>query len=341
MQEMRRLHAEGKLRGPQLQFFEPTKPVEELYDTATDPHEVSNLAGDPKYKDVLERMRQVYSDWFRARADIGLVPEPILDEMERPGGNYEETADPVFVRQTGSANEGGAVTIACPTEGASIAWRIGGDLKSGTGWELYTKPVRLNAGETLYAKACRIGFKDSEVAGFKLGDPVKNKPEVTHVKHWTEELEAANVRPRLWKVKEADYKVPNATDEYLGHLKDAHPAVRYWAVVGLHANCRYPVDISLAKPALLTMLADPSAVVRIAAARALCDWGDEKGALPVLVEALKHPTDKVRLFAVIALDKIGERARPALASIKAATGDRDDYVTRVAKTVLARLEAKK
>jgi N-sulfoglucosamine sulfohydrolase len=341
MQEMRRLHAEGKLQGPQLQFFEPTKPVEELYDTATDPHEVNNLAGDPKYKDVLERMRQVYFDWARARGDVGLVPEPILDEMERPGGKYEKTADPVFVKQTGNANEGGAVTLACLTEGASIAWRIGGDLKSEIGWELYTKPVRLSPGATLYARACRLGFRDSEVAAFKLGDPVKDRPEVPHVKHWTEELEASNVRARLWKVKEADFKVPNAMDEYLGHLKDAHPAVRYWAVVGLHANCRYPLDISLARPALLTLLADPAPVVRVAAAHALCTWGDEKRAVPVLVEALKDPTDKVRLFAVIALDKIGEKARPMLASIKAAGGDRDEYVKRVAKTVLARLEAKK
>jgi hypothetical protein len=53
---------------------------------------------------------------------------------------------------------------------------------------------------------------------------------------------------------------------------------------------------------------------------------------------LKHPTDKVRLFAIIALDKIGEKARPALAQVKAAAEDSDDYVKRVAKTVLSRLE---
>jgi HEAT repeat protein len=89
------------------------------------------------------------------------------------------------------------------------------------------------------------------------------------------------------------------------------------------------------------MVEDPSVVVRIAAAHALCDWGEEKMALPVLVEALKHPTDKARLFAVIALDKIGEKARPALAQIKAATEDRDNYVTRVAKTAVERLETRR
>ena len=38
MQEMRRLFAEGKLKGPQLQYFERPKPIEELYDTTVDPH---------------------------------------------------------------------------------------------------------------------------------------------------------------------------------------------------------------------------------------------------------------------------------------------------------------
>jgi HEAT repeat protein len=84
-------------------------------------------------------------------------------------------------------------------------------------------------------------------------------------------------------------------------------------------------------------LEDPSMIVRIAAAHALCEWGQEKDTLPVLVQALKHPTDKVRLFAVIALDKLGEKARPALAQIKAAAQDSDDYVKRVAKTALSRL----
>jgi HEAT repeat protein len=54
---------------------------------------------------------------------------------------------------------------------------------------------------------------------------------------------------------------------------------------------------------------------------------------------MKNPSDKVRLFAVIALDKIGEKARPALAEIEALTKDRDEYVKRVATTVLGRLQA--
>ena len=39
MKEMRRLEAEGKLAGPERLFFRGTKPVEELYDLESDPHE--------------------------------------------------------------------------------------------------------------------------------------------------------------------------------------------------------------------------------------------------------------------------------------------------------------
>ncbi len=337
MQEMRRLHAEDKLQGPQMQYFEPTKPVEELYDTAADPHEVNNLAADPKYKDVLERMRDVHVNWCRETMDIGLIPEPIFDEMKRPGGRFQRTAAPVFIKQTATGEEGGAATIACSTQGASIAWRIGEDPKSNTGWRLYAKPVQIRSGEVLYAKACRIGFCDSELAAFKLGDPVADKPEVTSMERWEKTPDLPSLRQRLMKEKELDFVGPNATNSYLTYLKDPRPPVRYWAVVGLHVCAKYPADLTLAKPAVTTMLEDPSTVVRIAAAHAMCDWGEERIALPVLMEGLKHPTDKMRMFAMVALSRIGEKARPALPQIQAATKDSDDYVTRVAKTTLERL----
>lgn len=338
MQEMRRLFAEGKLTGPQRQYFERVKPVEELYDTEADLHEVENLAGDPKHKDVLERMRKVHNEWCRETMDLGVIPEPVLDEMKWPQGNPEKTAEPVCIKQTGNPQEGGAITIACATSGASIAYRIGGDPKSPLGWELYVRPVHLKGDEVLHAKTCRIGFTDSDVATFKVGGPVVEKPQPAQTDSWMGRLDAAGLRPRLLKLKELDYEGPNATSQYIKYLEDANHVVRYLATVGLHASCPFPVDMTFAKPAMQTRLADPSVIVRVAAAQALYEWGQEKDTLPVLIEALKHPTDKVRLFAIIALDKLGEKARPALAEIKAASQDSDDYVKRVAKTVLGRLE---
>ena len=87
-------------------------------------------------------------------------------------------------------------------------------------------------------------------------------------------------------------------------------------------------------------LKDPSPVVRIAAAHTLCDWGEQEKALPVLVEQLNSKTDKVRLFAIIALNKIGEKAKPALEQIRERLNDSDNYVQRVARATLKKLEGK-
>jgi len=271
---------------------------------------------------------------------VGLVPEPIFDEMKRPGGKYEKTADPVFTWLRGDAKRGGAVTIACSTQDASIAYRIGGDPKSKTGWDLYVEPVRMKPGDVLRAMACRLGFRDSGVVTFKLGDELSDRSATTHTDHWKDPLDASNLHMRLLKLTEADYLGSNAPHALLSRVEDANPAIRYRTLVALHGSCKYGVDIGLAKTAVRGRLRDPSVVVRIAAAHALCDWGNEDDGLPVLVAALKHPTDKARLFAMIALDKIGNKARPALAQIQAATRDKDNYVARVAKTAVARLTAR-
>ncbi|HUX55331.1 MAG TPA: sulfatase-like hydrolase/transferase [Bacteroidales bacterium] len=64
----------GKTNALQSRDFH-TKPVEELYDTEKDPWEINNLAGDPKYKAVLERMRNAETAWMRKIKDVGLIPE--------------------------------------------------------------------------------------------------------------------------------------------------------------------------------------------------------------------------------------------------------------------------
>jgi N-sulfoglucosamine sulfohydrolase len=89
----------GKTNALQSRDFE-LKPVEELYDTEKDPWEVNNLAGDPKYKAVLERMRKAETDWMRKTKDAGLIPEteysvfsgnkPMYDYMRSAACPFEE-----------------------------------------------------------------------------------------------------------------------------------------------------------------------------------------------------------------------------------------------------------
>ena len=336
MQEMRRLNAEGKLVGAQKQYFEPTKPAEELYDTLNDPHEVNNLADDPKYKDVLQRLRKVHGEWMEQSRDIGLIPEPEFDEIKRPGGQSQKTERP-FVTVKNETKSGSVVAVSCYTAGASIAYRLDGGDQKKTGWKLYTEPLKLKPGQVLLAKACRIGFKDSDQVKFKLGDPVAVPVTPPASPHWTDALYKTDLLPRLRRIKESDFAGEKAIPQYLSALKDEYASVRYWAVVGLHYNCKEGPARKQAETALQKMLRDPAPVVRIAAAHALCDWGQEEKALPVLVEGLDCKTDKARLFAIIALDRIGEKARPALEQIKAHQKDPDNYVQRVTGEVLKRL----
>jgi len=347
MQEMRRLNAEGKLKGPQKQYFEETKPVEELYDTLNDPHEVKNLADNPEYKSILERMRKVHQEWVKETADMGLIPEPEFDEMKRPGGRYQKTAEPVFWSpkwQPGAPGKAARrITIACPTAGASIVYRISGNGEGRTGWNLYTKSVWLTPGKVLHAKACRIGFDDSNEVQFKFDDkvttPKRPQAPANDEQHWRNKLNQTDLLERLRKIKDFDGEGSKAIKEYYKALSDKYASVRYWAVIGLHNNCQSSSDIERVREMLEKSLKDPATIVRVAAAHAMCDWGEEKEALPVLAEALKDKTDKARLYAIIALNKIGEKARPLLPEIKAAVKDSDNYVQRVARTTLKQLES--
>ena len=72
----------GECNETQSRFWEP-KAVEELYDTENDPWEVNNLAKDPEYQNVLERMRKANKDWMARIYDTGFIPE--ADRVERAG----------------------------------------------------------------------------------------------------------------------------------------------------------------------------------------------------------------------------------------------------------------
>ncbi len=69
----------GQLNAIQARYFQPAKPVEELYDTAADPHQVHNLADDPWYGEVLERMRRECRNWMLRTHDLGLLSEYELE----------------------------------------------------------------------------------------------------------------------------------------------------------------------------------------------------------------------------------------------------------------------
>ncbi len=78
----------GETNEVQSMFFLP-KPVEELYHTESDPWEVNNLADDPEYAEVLERMRGALTDWMIDIRDTGLVPETEYSTFSDGGSMYD------------------------------------------------------------------------------------------------------------------------------------------------------------------------------------------------------------------------------------------------------------
>jgi len=163
MIEWRRLNAEGKLTGGQKNWFQKPKPIEELYDTTADPHEIRNLANDPKHQKTLAAMRTALEDWQLEVGDLGLVPEPVLMYGMKPGGKIQKTSEP---RTQISKNR--LVTITCNTPGASIAYSVKEIGSKKPEWKLYSKPVSLAFGKVLQAKACRIGYTDSKIVSLTV-----------------------------------------------------------------------------------------------------------------------------------------------------------------------------
>ncbi len=84
-QAMRRLRDAGKLDANQRGCFTVPRSAEELYDLASDPHELKNLAADPKFADVLGEMREALATWQRETADrVPAKRRP--DEFDRESG---------------------------------------------------------------------------------------------------------------------------------------------------------------------------------------------------------------------------------------------------------------
>jgi len=73
-QAWERAHLAGELDAVQDRFWRP-KPVEELYDTAADPHEVANLAADPAQQPHLDRMREALDAHLLSIHDNSFMPE--------------------------------------------------------------------------------------------------------------------------------------------------------------------------------------------------------------------------------------------------------------------------
>ncbi len=180
MHEMHRLHLAGELTEAQELLFKTPRPVEELYDTQTDPHEINNLAANPAFGNDLARLRDACDAWINEVGDLGEIPEAEMVRRWYPNGEQPTTDTPVFIPvceddwgQFAAAGEHievsgpASLMIVSSTQGASIAYR---NDPASEHWKLYTEPIRVEPGQsiTVEAKAIRIGYKESSVSKIEV-----------------------------------------------------------------------------------------------------------------------------------------------------------------------------
>jgi len=94
MQELRGLARRGAMVGPQELYWQPTKPMEELYDTQADPHEINNLIDSTAHASVLKRLRERLRDWMLETGDTGLLSEAEMHIRAAGSTPYEMAQDP-------------------------------------------------------------------------------------------------------------------------------------------------------------------------------------------------------------------------------------------------------
>jgi arylsulfatase A-like enzyme len=183
LSEMYRAFLNDELEGPENLLFADRRPPEELYDIEADPHEIHNLAEDPRYRSDKERLRGALEEWMRYTADLGEESEEQMVARFYPSGRQPQTAPVVLIPLTEenpglTALRGGsraplrlqapaAIQLHSATQGASIAYRFGDD--PSPGFRLYGGPLRLKPGVyEIESRAIRIGYAESPPSHFRI-----------------------------------------------------------------------------------------------------------------------------------------------------------------------------
>lgn len=171
MQDINHRIEQGQLGPEQWQLSARAKPLEEFYDTATDPLEIHNLASDPGHFAKMAEMRSRLFAWLAANNDPLDTPEHELvrRRVYPPRGEQPQTAGPAITLAPADPQQV-RLTIRCDTPGACLGFRLQSDAAPASrgAWTIYTKPVELEAGGAIEVVAHRIGFKPSKTVTVNL-----------------------------------------------------------------------------------------------------------------------------------------------------------------------------
>lgn len=153
MKAILKLKDEGRLNDAQMLWFRTTKPAEEFFDRASDPHHLKNLAGDTKVRAKMSELREAFDAWIKETGDFSDQPESSMVKnwwfgKEEP----PKTSNPELTM------DGRIVSITSKTPGASIGYRTNPD----ESWKVYKSPFAVESGRSLEVVAQRIGYTKSD-----------------------------------------------------------------------------------------------------------------------------------------------------------------------------------
>ena len=251
MQELRRVTVEGKLTGPQKSWWEPRRPIEELYDTQADPHEINNLANSPEHKAVLRRLRKVLRDWMVETRDTGLLSEAEMHirsagstpyEMAREPDKYplERILDAAELVGRGPEKLAELIELLADSDGAVRYWAVvgldalGERAKPASG--ALTKLLADEHPNTRFAAAgvlCNLGWREDALLVLAKG--LKDRRE-TVVLHAAREIQGIGNKayPIVPQIKQARARCKNPDGSY---KNKNHAMFIDWALKYALQNC--------------------------------------------------------------------------------------------------------
>ncbi len=252
MQELRRVSAAGGMAGIEKPFWEPTKPMEELYDTLLDPIEVHNLAGEPEHRERLETMRRQLWTWMIQTRDTGLLPEAEMHIRAGSTTPYEVVQDAARYPQSrilAAAELVGAGPRAVPAlaeylgdgDSAVRYWAAEGLLALGpeaaeakaalmTALEDSSPDVRFAAAGAL----CRLGSCDEALSVLARGVLDSREPVALHAARTLQNL-GGKARPVLQQMESARERCKNPDG---GYKNNDHAMFIDWALTRAIENCK-------------------------------------------------------------------------------------------------------
>lgn len=256
MQELRKLVAEGNLTDVQKMLWEPTRPLEELYDTLPDPHEIHNLAEMPKARKILNRMRRVHRAWLVQTHDTGLLPEAEMHirsegstpyEMAQQISKYPQwrILDAADLVGRGPSNIPKLLRLSSSSDSAVRYWAVVALSVIGSGTpqivEALTQRLEDSSPNVRFAAAgamCKLGL--CENALWVLADGLQEQREET-VLHAAREIQNLGVkaRPIVQQIKEARQKYLNEDGT---PINNNHAMFIDWALMNALKNCGEPTN---------------------------------------------------------------------------------------------------